>query len=111
MVLIIVLVLFSTIVTYGMYMRESYLLYRYKDVLNKQRQAEVVLRYYLREKADYGELESGKITSSNSQIHYKVNDEENEYQVESEIRLPEVSYTIDMTIDKSTLAVTDFEYV
>lgn len=94
-----------------MYMKESYLLYRYEDVLNKQRQAEVVLRYYLREKADYGELKSGKIKGNYGQIRYQVNDEENEYQVESEIRLPEVSYTINMTIDKKTLAVADFEYV
>lgn len=110
-VLIIVLILFSSLITYGMYMKESYMLYRYEDVLNRERQMEVVMRYYFREKADDGELKSGRIKSAHGQLRYRVNDGDDEYLIESVIRLPEVSYTIDMTIDKKTLAVTKFEYV
>lgn len=110
-VLIIFLALMITIISYGMYMKESYRLYQYSEMMNQEREIEVLLKYYFREKADHDELSTGVIVQRHSHISYKVKNNEDSYQVTSLITLPDVSYTTDMVIDKKTLNVTQFDYL
>lgn len=109
-VLMIFLILSTVIICYGTNISNEVEVYGLEKRMNQQRIVEVMLRYYFKVTEDTDILMSDTIDTTNSRIHYTVDNMGDYDLINVDIDTSNDRYSIEMELVKDTLSFKKYEY-
>ncbi|MDD6422026.1 MAG: hypothetical protein PUF83_03065 [Intestinibaculum porci] len=110
-VLVIFLILLTTIMTYGVMMKNACALYRYEKMMDQERVVEVLFRHYCRKTEDQDLLLSGTIHGEAGDIRYTMDDMGSYFIINADISIKETHYRAYMEMNTEDLKIRSFKYL
>lgn len=110
-VLIIFLVLMTSLMAYGVYMKNACELYRYELLMNREREIEILFKNYCRQTEDTDILLSGTLRGEHGKVHYTIDDMGSYFIINGDITLDDTHYAIYLEMNTDDLKIRTFRYL
>ena len=110
-VLILFLVLLSNLLTYANYMATSYKTYHYEQLINTERDVEVLLRNHYRKLEDDGHLHLGSFSKDHSKVSYVAVEADDHIVITTKVTLPDLTYHMVMEMEADELSIKACTYL